>query len=165
MDKEISLPKHYDAELSTFKFILLTLLTVGFYYFYWMLSFVKKFNKKYSTPAISVTLILVMIILGEWSNLFFVDATEYSLYTPEEITGFEMVMGCLGLISAILSIYIAVAAKNPIEASFRGAGYNIRLSILCVIFFQFFYYYYVTHNCVTISAKNNLRQQALQGDR
>ena len=33
MDKEISLPKHYDAELSTFKFILLTFLTIGFYYF------------------------------------------------------------------------------------------------------------------------------------
>lgn len=163
MDKEISLLKHYDAELSTFKFILLTILTLGFYYFYWLLSFVKKFNQNYSTPAISVTLILIMIIIGEWSSIFIVDPSEYSLYTPEEITGLGMLTGFLVLVNIALSIYIAVAAKNPIEATFKGAGYNIRLSLLCVIFFQFFYYYYVTHNSQAISSKNNLREEILRG--
>ena len=135
----------FETEQTTINFVLLTLGTCGFYYYYWMLNFIKSFNKKIGTLIIELPIVLVMIGLTEWAGAL-----------PEDMSkGLDLVIGIMFLVSIILAIYIAVNLRKHVELFFKAAGYNIPVNTVWTVVFQFYYFYYLLHNFEEISQKNS----------
>jgi len=130
---------------NTIIFVLLTIVTLGFYVYYWGLKFVETVvgeqeRKKY------VTLVLVTVGLCTFNSLL----PSCDIHVDEDI---EVFSGLLSLVSYVLSVIYAIMLKKPAQEYFKAQGHEVRFETIWCILFNFFYYYYKT-NQVRLGVNN-----------
>ena len=119
-----------EAERTTNKFLLLTILTFGWYTGCWLYSLIRRINIDLPNPRISVFNYLVFIILNTWLGYYFQGIPEAIGY---------------GLLFLSIAIEIAISVQTARDIEDIFCSEDIRCKLPYAIIFNIFYVYYLTH--------------------
>lgn len=127
--------KFCNTEMRTLKFFLLSLVSMNFWMYFWLYSFVKTINKHEGREVISPSLPIISMVSHFFSLLFEEGGLESAVI---------MLFFCL--VECILLIYISFKSRSSLEAMFANSGMARRLSGIWCFFFPGMYQYYTIYN-------------------
>ncbi|SHN64959.1 DUF4234 domain-containing protein [Desulfovibrio litoralis] len=134
-----------ETEQSLVSFIFLTIITLGFYNYYWLLNLVKRLNKLQQKTICSPSLVIISVCLSAWWGV---------LYTAQFIfhyTQYSSAVELLGLINSLLDLFILIKIKQTLLSLVKEK--RSHLQVLWIVLFQEYYYYYVIRKTVKKNEK------------
>lgn len=127
--------KFCNTEMRTLKFFLLSLVSMNFWMYFWLYSFVKTINKHEGREIIPPSLPIISMIFHFLYIVFEGNELEYVVIS---------LIFCI--VEYILLIYMSFKSRPSLEAMFANSGMERRLSGVWCFFFPGIYQYYTIYN-------------------
>ena len=129
---------HQQIGLSTLKFVIFYILTLGFYDMVWLYSANNAFEKCLNTKVKSATYLIMYVIVCAWSNFFlsFPDEESYQIFLA--------IGACLNFVQFVMGFIWANSARYQLTYHCL-AKHNIQLKThtIYVLLFNYFYINYL----------------------
>lgn len=153
LEKEKLASRVFDVHQSTLYFVLLSLISLGFIYWYWLVVLVKKLNRY--DANISIALPIAAASLSAWSAM---------MYSSVETTPLGVL---LSLVEIIILVALSFKIRYPLEKIFQSQNMPYKMSSVWTFFLPGYYQYYIITNIeeiysrrVTSAAANEGRQKS-----
>lgn len=136
----------FGTNLSTLKFVLVSIATFSFYFYAWMYNLIFEANKKQQVKAVTPVIALVAAGVSYWSVWMSAMVLQFIIVEPDFASFLSTLSGLCSLVHLIILIYVSVKIRPVIQSILQKNNLYVPLNIVLTVIFPIVYQYYCLKN-------------------